>query len=482
MSVPTIAIVGAGFSGTIVAVNLLRMARSRALRILLLERAQVGQGIAYASREYPYLLNVPAKRMSAFSTDPVDFLSFARYELPQVTEHDFLARELYGKYLKWILARARAAAPAHVRLTYAGGSAIAIRRVSSAFLISLADGRTLAADTVVLALGNPPPGEIPAASNVLGSSRYVEDPWSGDPTFHPHETILVLGTGPTMADIVLAGNASAHGRAVIHAISRHGLLATAQTEFRLGEDDSEGAFRLQQARSIRHLFRITRELADDVASRGGDWRESIALVRGLAPTLWSRLPDCERRRFLRHVRSYWDVHRHRLPPSVWTAVDRLRKEGTLQVHAGRINAMQIAGKRIRVKWRARGSARDGVLLADRVINCTGPSYDLRTSRERLLQSLVAQGMVAPDPLGLGLLTDEFGTLRGADGEPVANLYYIGPMLRADHWETTAVQELRIHAERLAAHLASTSSEMHRAGTGRSAAEGRPSLAASRFTS
>jgi uncharacterized NAD(P)/FAD-binding protein YdhS len=62
-------------------------------------------------------------------------------------------------------------------------------------------------------------------------------------------------------------------------------------------------------------------------------------------------------------------------------------------------------------------------------------------------------MVVSDSLGLGITTDEFGAVVDASGCVAANLYYIGPMLRPRHWETTAVQELRTHAEQLACHLA-----------------------------
>jgi uncharacterized NAD(P)/FAD-binding protein YdhS len=93
------------------------------------------------------------------------------------------------------------------------------------------------------------------------------------------------------------------------------------------------------------------------------------------------------------------------------------------------------------------------VLVDRVVNCTGPRYDLRHTHERLLRSLAAQGIAASDPLGLGIATDELGGLIDASGRVAGNLHYIGPMLRPRHWETTAVQELRVHAERLACHLA-----------------------------
>src|SRR5579862_5205251 len=60
----TIAIVGGGFSGTVLAVNLLRRASAEPTRIVLIERrAEIGRGVAYQSEGYPHLLNVPAARM-----------------------------------------------------------------------------------------------------------------------------------------------------------------------------------------------------------------------------------------------------------------------------------------------------------------------------------------------------------------------------------------------------------------------------------
>ena len=93
------------------------------------------------------------------------------------------------------------------------------------------------------------------------------------------------------------------------------------------------------------------------------------------------------------------------------------------------------------------------MLVDRVINCTGADYNPVRSRDRLMRSLLGQGMAAPDSLGLGLRTGAHGAVIDSRNRPATNLYYIGPMLRADHWECTAAQELRIHAERLAHHLA-----------------------------
>jgi uncharacterized NAD(P)/FAD-binding protein YdhS len=453
-TIQTIAIIGAGFSGTLVATNLLQMEHPRALRILLLDRSETGGGIAYASRPYPYLLNVPVDSMSATSTDPLDFLTFLQRDLPLTTTHDFVPRELYGNYLKSKLGRADAASPSHVRLIRIHGSATAIEQTPSSFRIRLADGRVLPATTIVLALGNPPPARLPAAESVRGSSRYAEDPWAAPPTFEPGEVVLIAGTGPTMADVAVAGNQSAGGRAIIHAISRHGLISARQTNLRTPGDEVEDASPLTQPPlSLRNLFRLTRALCEEAIRCNQDWRQTISRLSAAAPTLWRDLPECERRRFLRHVRVYWDVHRHRVPPPTWDTIEELRARGTLHVHAGRLIAMEIAGKQIRVRWRARGDREERMLVVGRVINCTGPDYDLRKTSNRLVHSLFTRGLAVPDPLGLGLLTDELGALRNASGEASRDLFYIGPMLCADEWDAVEVRELRAHAEHLSCHLA-----------------------------
>lgn len=451
----TILIVGAGFSGTAVALHLLRLPHSGPLRIVLIERTQKAGGVAYARREGPYPLNVPAGRMSASSVDPLEFLAYAQRTLPNATAEDFLPRELYGEYLEASLLSAAQASPPHVRLERVHGEVVAIERArrTSRVEVYLDSGGRAAADTVVLAPGNPAPAPL-IGSEKLPASHYIADPWQSPPVLRAGETVLVVGTGLTMADIVLAGQDAAKGQAIIHAISRHGLLPAAQTDFYQGDDERLGRVLLRQASvSLRRLTREVRALAEDVELRGGDWREAIAAARGIAPFLWQRLAARERERFLRHLHCYWDVHRHRLPPCSWSALNELRRTGSLLVHAGHILDMELVGRQVKVTWRARGTSAATTMLVDRVVNCAGPQYDVRHTRERLLRSLLAQGMVLPDSLGVGIMTDEFGALLDASGRVAGDLYYIGPMLRPRYWETTAVPELRVLAEQLARRLA-----------------------------
>ncbi len=453
----TVAIVGAGFSGTIVAVNLLR--RSRApLRIVLVDRGQLGRGAAYARRDHPYLLNVPAGRMSASSSDPLEFLTFVRGRNPCATAEGFLPRELYGDYLESLLHASELAAAPCVELERLQGEVERVDRTreGASLDVQFTNHHRIRADEVVLALGNPPPAGIPGTQALHGFPRYAEDPWSRAAVFRPGETVLLIGTGLTMADITVAGTRAAAGKAVVHAISRHGLMPTSQRDFRPGPGVADALPTLRAAAlSVRRVLRVSRKLAADIERAGGDWREAMNILRNAAPELWQRMPLRERRRFLRHLRARWDVLRHRLPKETLDTLDELRARGQLHVHAGKIVACKPIGEQMLVHWHARGEERLQTLRVDRIINCTGPDYDARRNRDPLLRSLLSERMAVADELHLGLKTGEFGGLIDANGQVSRALYYIGPMLRADHWETTAVPELRRHAELLAQHLLSS---------------------------
>ena len=452
----TIVIVGAGFSGTAVAMNLLRLPQAQPLRVVLIEREVMARGTAYGRQHRAYLLNVPAGRMSASSADPLEFLAFAQRRHPDATAADFLPRELYGEYLESALACAARAAPPHVQLERIRGHVIAIEREhrGAGLRLHLENGLRLTADTIVLALGNPAP-EAPAGERAPAAGALRGRPLAGTAAVPRRRDRAAGRHRPHHGRHRTRRRCRGAGRATIHAISRHGLIPAPQREARQVEPRS-GAATLARAAavSVRRLVRAVRSLAEDIEVRGGDWREAVTLVRNLVPALWQSLPAAERRRFLRHVRGYWEVHRHRLPERTWAALSELWRAGRLHVHAGRIERLEPAERQVRVRWRARGARSAKTLLVDRVINCTGPDYDARHSRERLLRSLLAQGVAVADPLGLGIRTDERGALIDASGRVSGRLYYVGPMLRPRYWETTAVPELRVHAERLAWHLAS----------------------------
>jgi uncharacterized NAD(P)/FAD-binding protein YdhS len=453
----TIVIVGGGFSGTVVAANLLRRPPPGPTRLILIERAdEVARGAAYADRGFPYLLNVPASRMSASSAAPKEFLEFAQRRIPKVTGEDFLPRTLYGEYLGEVLLAAQLSAPTNIRLEIVKGSVVNLRRIERhlPLRVELEDGRRFTADDVVLALGNPKPASLAAARNVLSHPAYIADPWTVDLKFARSQTVLLIGTGLTTADIINVAASDSQRTPTLHALSRHGLVPPRQTPFRPDAFKGDGnALLLAASTSLRRLVSSVRLLANEAEQMGGDWREAITFVRNMAPTIWQRLPERDRVRFLRHVRAHWDIYRHRLPPELIQKIDTLRNQERLTIHAGHIKEFIARDERIEVIWRPRGTQRTRTQQFDRVINCTGPDYAIARSTEPLWSNLVQCGLTVPDALGLGLRTGPSGAVVDADGWPGPHLFYVGPMLRADHWEATAAHELRGHAEKLAALLA-----------------------------
>jgi uncharacterized NAD(P)/FAD-binding protein YdhS len=169
------------------------------------------------------------------------------------------------------------------------------------------------------------------------------------------------------------------------------------------------------------------------------------------------MPEAERRRFVRHLQVHWDTYRHRLPPQLNERLENLRRSGKLKVRAGHIKkVIAIDRRRLAVSWRPRGGSATVQLNVDMLINATGPNYDIERSTDPLIISLRTAGLVSTDALKLGIRTARFGACMDADGRASERLFYLGPMLRADHLDATAAAELTHHAEQLAAHLAGNS--------------------------
>src|SRR5580698_3676557 len=285
----TIAIVGAGFSGTVLAANLLRRPLSNGGDIVLIERSAVmGRGLAYADREFPYLLNVPAARLSADSQDPLQFLRFAQRHAPGVGPEDFLPRSLYGEYLQDALLQAERAAPKSTRLVRVFGEVRQITRRGGGqpLAVGFADRAPIAADRVILALGNPLPRPLPWSAGVEGHRAYYPDPWSLPTALGAQHSVLIVGNGLTMADVVSALSQEADRAPLMHTISRRGLIPLPQTAFRPTAVQDDGEALLARANSIRQVVAVSRDLARGMQDKGGDWREVVTYIRHLAPALW----------------------------------------------------------------------------------------------------------------------------------------------------------------------------------------------------
>jgi uncharacterized NAD(P)/FAD-binding protein YdhS len=196
-------------------------------------------------------------------------------------------------------------------------------------------------------------------------------------------------------------------------------------------------------KSIRQLVRVVRHLIDHLEV---DWRDVINALRPVTPKLWQSLPPQERARFLRRVVPYWDVVRHRLAP---LAAKRLASgivQGRTRIGAysiQKVEALQNGLAHVTAKRRGTGALDSFKVVA--IINCIGPTYDIRRTGNALVSFLKQSGILHQDEVKIGFRLGPDYTVN--PGYP--NLHYIGPMLKATFWEAIVVPELRVHSANLA---------------------------------
>ena len=449
----TIAIVGGGASGALLASQLLRAGNAR---VVLIERGErVGRGTAYGTAFPGHLLNVPAASMSALPADPGHFLSYVRaYHDPSALPTTFVPRLVYGAYLEFVVRESERLAAPGASLMHWRGEVVDLAAGSGGrpWLMTFADGSRAHADRVVLALGNLPPRDPALVSGAWPAdpARYIRDPWrAGALEQRAPGTVLLVGTGLTMVDIALQLHAHTPGRRIV-ALSRGGLFPHAH---RIGgAAPSQGIPVPDPSPSLTSLLRFVRTAAVVAEVGGGDWRDAVNALRPVTQDLWAALPEFEQRRFVDRLARFWDVHRHRLAPQVAATVQELRDSGWLTFASGRIRSVEQLADGIGVTLQERASGQACGLRAASIVNCTGPTGDVRSGGSRLLETLCAAGTARPHPLGLGLDTCAGGGLRDAHGQEHETLFAIGPLRRGELWETTAVPEIRAQAQALARRL------------------------------
>lgn len=454
-----IAIIGAGFCGTTLAVHLLRRPPTTPLQVVLINRSgMLARGVAYGTRTNEHVLNVPAGRMGALPGEEDGFLQFARRQDPRVSASSFVARRTYGDYLESMLVESAVRAPAGVRFRpMVGDVNRIIPNVGQGARIVMANGETVDADRVVLSMGNFAPADPPLppeSRSFYSSPRYVRDPWRPDALWvvRPDQPVLLVGSGLTMLDVLLDLRDRGHS-APIYALSRRGLMPQAHRELETPPVYDEALpQRMQAHATARNYLRAVRAAIDAHAARGGDWRDIIGGLRAPTPTLWQALSPRERQRFLRHVRPYWETHRHRCAPELGARLQGELAAQRLQLIGGRVLAYDEHAEAVTVQLCRRGSASPETLTVGTVINCTGPDGDTRRLRDPLMSGLREDGLLVPDPLGLGVECDARYALIDRRGESSRWLHYVGPFLRQRDWEATAVPELRRHVAQLVAVL------------------------------
>src|SRR3954447_13462798 len=148
-----VAIIGGGFSGTILAAQL---ARRGIASVLIDGSGRMGRGVAYSTTEPAHLLNVRAEGMSAWAGDPEHFAK--RFEAEGGDSRGFAERRMFGRYLGDILDEAVVSG----RTEVVNLGAVRASRAADGWRIELDGGEALEADAIALAVGNQEPEPLNA--------------------------------------------------------------------------------------------------------------------------------------------------------------------------------------------------------------------------------------------------------------------------------------------------------------------------------
>jgi uncharacterized NAD(P)/FAD-binding protein YdhS len=450
---PVVAVIGGGFAGTMFALKYMREFPQAHVTVIEPEK-HLGRGLAYGACSELHVLNVPVRRME-MGLEP----SFAAWLVRHPAEiaealaesggdigDAFVPRFLLGRYLEEHVARSMARGD--------GPGIVHLRAAATHFLdlpaagVRLNDGRQIHADVVVMALGNLPPRMPFSVGDIEDTEYFVGDPWASD-AFHeldPASPVFFLGTGLTMVDMALKLAARGHTGPML-AVSRHGLLPHVYKIGGRWEPPS-----LLEAAPLRIFMRRLRAEMEKAESNGVSWQRVLDTIRPRIPEIWQSWTKDDRRRFLRHLRTIWDTHRHRMAPRIAGKLEALRETGQLRIMPGRVGSVESAANRLSIEVVPRGGGTRLQFDATRFVNCTGPRSDIEHVDMPLINDLKRRGLLIRNPLGLGIETVDAAVID-ARGQPSSRLYALGSLTRPYLWEITSVAEVNAQVDRLVEQIA-----------------------------
>jgi len=444
-----VAVVGSGFSAIALTINLLRQLGPERSIAIIGDDPGFGRGTAYRSEFYLHRLNVPAARMSAFPDEPNDFLDWLKEKGRKPVGDYFAARGDYGLYLRDRLASLLRRRDDRVAVDFIKAKATACMMPGDTDVEFHLDNDTvLRARNVALCLGVGN-AEMPIASDLVPEKmqrRIVQNPWRLGwlSSVKPDDDICILGSGLTMVDQVLSLRSHGH-RGKIHVISRRGLVPHPHSTIKPEPVEPR-------------LPATGREISDILAGfraqvrEGADWRGLMDGLRHRTQQLWQELNDAQRSRFMRHALAWWNIHRHRLAPPVWSRFSPLIDNGTVTVHAGFIREIRETDSWIGIRFRKRGTSEMREIAVDWIVNCTGMER-AGIAHSPLLQQMCEASVIGMDRLGLGVSVDARSRICCPAGTVRQRLYAVGALTAGQFWEITAVPDIRNQAKRVAEEIA-----------------------------
>ncbi len=466
---PRVAVIGGGFSGAVFAIHLSRTAE-RPLDIFIVEpRAELGRGLAYDSANPDHRMNAPLGLHFIYPDDP-------DYQQRWYIEQDRLARDPdaevadgalfprradYGAFIAAELARHQASNTSGSTIRHHREAVCRLDRNDAGVTLSLGNGELLPAEMAVLTTSNEKPAPPTLFASLETHSAFINDPWDEARlrSISASGSVLVMGMAQTAADVIATLLGRGH-KGPIEAVSRRGLrprrrplggkLPQPITD-RIMRPVSYFAEAYGRHDTVLSVLRTLRA----ATRRDENWTPSFDDLRDSLRDVWPDLPIAEKRRFQRHLRTWYDVHRFRLPPQIEARLDWAEANGQLTFEAARIIGAAADGDRLRITRRPRGASRTRESGHDAVINCTGLDHDPAHAANPLIRNLLADGLARPHPTRLGFDVDDQCRALNASGAADPLLRIVGPLTLGRFGDPLGAPFIAAHIARIMPDIVGT---------------------------
>lgn len=455
---PVIAIVGGGVTGAALAIHLARCHPGiGTVRMVVFEpREKLGAGLAYSTHEPAHRINVPASKMTLYPDDPESFLRFATNRNILTEDADafgsdgqpYLQRACFGDYVSSEIQPYLAQGMVEHRQCCVAN----ISKSGQQWLLKAEDGSILLADAVAIAVSHPAPALPAALASFKGHPKLIADVTQPD-ALHPvaaDDRVLIVGNGLTSADVVAALKDRGHQGTIV-SISRRGLRSRGHSPV---VQEAFGDFTLQpsiRASDLLHRIRTTIRQAEKM---GLSWHAVIDAVRAQGQQIWQALPLKERRRIVRLVRPYWDVHRFRIAPQVEKVLDEGVAAGTLSIKAASVQNVALEGSCFHVSLKEKVSGDVADYIFDAIAVATGPAHGEVLHSIPFLAALQRDGLISSCVTGLGIACDTASVAIDETGRAMPGLYIAGPLARGTFGELMGLPQVTEHAIFVAGQLSS----------------------------
>ena len=401
----TVGVIGGGFTGAAGAMACLARLPEPFRLVLIEPSAVLGRGVAYGSHHPLHLLNVRTRDLSIRAGQPGDFLNWAFRQLDQgenhaglhdALAHTFLPRQLFGEYVRQRLFETVEQRP-DVEFSVMPTTARSLHAERGGYLIELDRGEKVLCDAVILAT---------AYGVQRASTRGALAPFEPLPPERVAraQSIAVIGSGLTMVDVLIGARRDGF-RGIATIISRRGQLPRPHAA--KGVVPHQLALpRSKHVSMLEASLRIACEIAED---GGAPWQAVFNGLRLSLQDIWQELPVGEQARFLRHLRPFFDAHRHRLPLEVHTRLMSEFDKGRAVLLRGSVMKVERNGGGFTLEILRRGATAPERMETDLTFACSGFKPDLD---QPLIKGMIEAGLARPDVHRLGLAVEPNGRMLG----------------------------------------------------------------------